>query len=82
MTRSCPGNAAVSKRKQKSKFRMYLMSDFSEVSIILDCKKVCEVELTLSYIVRDASWTPSYDVRVFSGEKQMKVASNKHNIEE
>jgi uncharacterized protein (TIGR02231 family) len=43
------------------------------VSILLEAASEGEVELDVSYLVRDASWTPSYDVRVFADESLLKL---------
>lgn len=40
---------------------------------MLDVQERGEIELDLSYLVRDASWTPSYDIRVSTEDKLLKV---------
>ena len=48
---------------------------FSEVTILIDTKfENAEVELKVSYVVYNASWTPKYDVRVSSKDKSMVVS--------
>lgn len=44
-----------------------------ELSILLEAKQSGEIELHVSYVVSDASWSPKYDVRVGSQTKQMQV---------
>ena len=43
--------------------------------MLLDAEKETEVELTVSYVVSKAKWTPKYDIRVFSNDGKLKVAS-------
>lgn len=40
---------------------------------MLDVQERGEIELDLSYLVRDASWTPSYDIRISTEDKLLKV---------
>ena len=42
--------------------------------ISLEAAVNTDVELALSYIVSSASWSPQYDLRVFSNDKTMKVS--------
>ena len=44
-----------------------------ELSVLLDAEKAGEVELTVSYVVSKAKWSPKYDIRVFSNDGQLKV---------
>ncbi|XP_078001409.1 protein F37C4.5-like isoform X1 [Glandiceps talaboti] len=44
-----------------------------EVSIMLETREECEVEMLVSYIVSHAKWTPKYDIRVFTEDKMMKI---------
>jgi hypothetical protein len=44
-----------------------------ELSILVDSPEDAEIELYVSYIVYEAKWTPKYDVRVFTNDKQLKV---------
>ena len=44
------------------------------VCISLEAAVNADVELALSYVVSDASWSPQYDLRVFSNDKTMKVS--------
>ena len=43
------------------------------VKIILEAEQKVEIVLILCYVVSNASWTPAYDVRVFTEDKTMKV---------
>ena len=43
------------------------------VCISLEAANDTDVELALSYVVSSASWSPQYDLRVFSNDKTMKV---------
>ena len=52
---------------------------FRCVCISLEAASDTDVVLALSYVVSNASWTPQYDLRVFSNDKTMKV-SCVHNI--
>ena len=40
----------------------------------LEAAQETEVILQVSYIVSNASWSPLYDLRVFSSDKSMKVS--------
>jgi len=44
------------------------------VCISLEAASDTDVVLALSYVVSNASWTPQYDLRVFSNDKTMKVS--------
>lgn len=50
------------------------------MSILLDVQKEGSMELDVSYVVTQASWTPSYDVRVYSDEKTMKAIFFLHSF--
>ena len=41
--------------------------------ILLEALGVAEVTLCVTYVVSKASWSPKYDVRVYSAEHQLKV---------
>ena len=43
------------------------------IHVGLEAPVETEVVLYLSYVVRNASWSSSYDVRVFTKDKAMKV---------
>ena len=43
------------------------------VCISLEAADDADVVLALSYVVSSASWSPQYDLRVFSSDKTMKV---------
>ena len=43
------------------------------IKITLGAVEKCDVMLILSYVVSNASWTPAYDIRVFTKDKSMKV---------
>ena len=43
------------------------------VKVTLEAEQKVEIMLVLSYVVSNASWTPAYDVRVFTKDKTMKV---------
>ena len=43
------------------------------VCISLEAADDTDVVLALSYVVSSASWSPQYDLRVFSSDKTMKV---------
>ena len=42
----------------------------------MDVKEPGEIELTISYLVWGASWTPRYDIRAFSEDAIVKVRHN------
>ena len=46
---------------------------FRKLVLIVEGTSADEIELTLSYVVGNAIWTPTYDVRVLSNEKKMQV---------
>lgn len=45
------------------------------MSVLLEAADDTEVELYVSYVVHGASWSPKYDIRVFSGENKLKVVT-------
>jgi len=50
---------------------------FSEVSILIESKyDNSEIELHVSYLVSNATWTPKYDMRVLSEDKSIKVITS------
>ena len=55
-------------------------SSFSSVAISLEASEVCDVVLLVSYVVSNASWSSSYDVRVFTKDKTMKVIVCMHSM--
>jgi len=46
------------------------------VCISLEASEDTDVVLALSYVVSSASWSPQYDLRVFSNDKTMKASYN------
>ncbi|XP_014665727.1 PREDICTED: protein F37C4.5-like [Priapulus caudatus] len=44
-----------------------------EVLVLLEATEDTEVELHVSYVVFGASWTPKYDVRVFTTDSKLKL---------
>lgn len=44
------------------------------IGILLTVKESAEVQLLVSYVVTNASWTPKYDLRVSSAERTMEVS--------
>ena len=51
-------------------------SVYRSVCISLEAAEDTDVTLALSYVVSSASWSPQYDLRVFSSDKTMKVTIN------
>ena len=48
---------------------------FSEIKILIEAKNDdTEISLLLSYVINNASWTPKYDIRVYSDSKTMNVS--------
>ena len=43
------------------------------MKVTLEAEQKVEIILVLSYVVSNASWSPAYDVRVFTKDKTMKV---------
>ena len=43
------------------------------IGVLLNVKEKAEIQLLVSYIVSNASWTPKYDLRVSSKERTMEV---------
>ena len=41
--------------------------------MLLDATADGELELVIKYLVTQASWSPKYDIRVFSQESKLKV---------
>ena len=44
------------------------------IGILLTVQKEAEIQLLVSYVVSNASWTPKYDLRVSSAETTMEVS--------
>jgi hypothetical protein len=42
---------------------------------VVECKEACKVTLLVSYVTHNASWKPSYDIRMFTSEDMLKVKS-------
>lgn len=49
------------------------------VSILVEGTEAGEARLTLSYLVHAASWTPSYDIRVFTDGPKPKLTVRPHS---
>ena len=43
------------------------------LSVLLEAHADGELELIVKYLVSNASWSPKYDIRVFSEENNLKV---------
>ena len=43
------------------------------IGVLLTVKEKAEIQLLVSYVVSNASWTPKYDLRVSSAERTMQV---------
>ena len=43
------------------------------IGILLTVEKEEEIQLLVSYVVSNASWTPKYDLRVSSADRTMQV---------
>jgi len=43
------------------------------IGILLNVREEAEIQLLVSYVVSNASWTPRYDLRVSSSERTMQV---------
>ena len=50
------------------------------VCISLEAANDTDVLLALSYVVSSASWTPQYDLRVFSNDKTMKASNISNHL--
>jgi hypothetical protein len=44
------------------------------IGILLNVQESAEIQLLVSYVVSNASWSPKYDLRVSSGERTMQVS--------
>ena len=44
------------------------------IGILLTVREAGEIQLLVSYVVSNASWTPKYDLRVASAERTMQVS--------
>lgn len=56
------------------KFYIKSIPKNSEITILVEgLKDTNEIFLHVSYVVYNASWTPKYDIRVFSNDKTMIV---------
>lgn len=43
------------------------------IGVFLTVREEAEIQLLVSYVVSNASWTPKYDLRVSSAERTMQV---------
>lgn len=43
------------------------------IGILLNVRETAEIQLLVSYVVSNASWSPKYDLRVSSSERTMQV---------
>lgn len=43
------------------------------IGVLLTVQEEAEIQLLISYVVSNASWTPKYDLRVSSAERTMQV---------
>jgi hypothetical protein len=43
------------------------------IGVLLTVQEEAEIQLLVSYVVSNASWTPKYDLRVSSAERTMQV---------
>lgn len=48
-------------------------SEIKKCVIIVECKAATKVTLLVSYVTRNASWTPSYDIRMYTAEEKLKI---------
>ena len=44
------------------------------IGILLNVRESAEIQLLVSYVVSNASWSPKYDLRVASSERTMQVS--------
>ncbi len=44
------------------------------IGVLLTVREEAEIQLLVSYVVSNASWTPKYDLRVSSAERTMQVS--------
>lgn len=44
------------------------------IGILLNVSETAEIQLLVSYVVSNASWSPKYDVRVSSADRTMQVS--------
>ena len=44
------------------------------IGILLNVQESAEIQLLVSYVVSNASWSPKYDLRVSSNERTMQVS--------
>lgn len=44
------------------------------IGVLLTVQEEAEIQLLISYVVSNASWTPKYDLRVSSAERAMQVS--------
>ena len=43
------------------------------IGILLNVRETAEIQLLVSYVVSNASWSPKYDLRVSSDDRTMEV---------
>ena len=46
---------------------------FRTCIIVVECKEGSKVSLLVSYVTSSASWSPSYDIRMYTAEDMLKV---------
>ena len=44
------------------------------IGVLLTVREEAKIQLLVSYVVSNASWTPKYDLRVSSAERTMQVS--------
>ncbi|KAK7107435.1 hypothetical protein V1264_015367 [Littorina saxatilis] len=48
-------------------------NEIKKCIIVVDCKEPSKVSLMVSYVTLSASWKPSYDIRMFTAEDNLKI---------
>ena len=61
-------------RDNLNKLNVSHTTQSTEITILVETReKSADIELKVSYVVYNASWTPKYDIRVFSKDKTMVI---------
>lgn len=60
--------------------QMLLCVTSRQCVIVLECAQATKVSLLVSYVTSCASWTPSYDIRMFTADNLLKVRKYKGTI--
>lgn len=64
---------AITQNLQKMTNDMQTTNEIKKCTIVVECQSACKVTLLVSYVTSNASWKPSYDIRMFTAEDKLKI---------